>query len=81
MSTVDHGSVSAAGGSVLSVYKPGTFESKMSERSDTSSDVILAAENNDGQLVVFQEESCEADQLVDRREYSLASGMQFNATL
>ena len=81
MSTGDHDSVSAAGGSVLSLYDPGKIESEMSKRSDTSSDVTLAAENNDGHLVIFQEESHEADQLVERREYSLASGMQFNAPL
>ena len=49
----------------------GTIESKM----DTSSDGTLAAENSERQLVVLQEERCVADQLVDRREYSLVSRM------
>jgi len=55
----------------------GTIESKM----NTSSGVTLAAENSERQLVVFKEERCVSDQLEVRREYSLASGMQFNAPL
>ena len=72
-------SVSGASEFTLSSWTDTT--GSISAKSDTSSDASLATEINERQMVAFQEERHEADQMVDRREYSLASSMQFNATL